>query len=127
MVAIKKLRVSVAILFYAAGALCTLLGLATVIPTVVKLIQFNDLVMVLGAPIFFSGVTICIYGILICGLGRVIQLLDRRPEAAALDVTFDETKTFVRCPKCEQHLRVPKGKKGMLACPACGNKFEAET
>lgn len=33
----------------------------------------------------------------------------------------------VPCPRCQAKLSLPAGKKGRVACPKCGTRFEAET
>lgn len=38
-----------------------------------------------------------------------------------------EEKVVIRCPLCSQELRVPSGRRGAIACPACRGRFEAET
>ena len=39
-----------------------------------------------------------------------------------------KTHKFYRCPKCKQHLRVPKGKgKICITCRNCGEHFEKKT
>lgn len=35
--------------------------------------------------------------------------------------------TEIKCPKCEQRLRLPKNIGGMvMVCPTCGNKFHSD-
>ena len=40
----------------------------------------------------------------------------------------DSKYTYLKCPKCHQKVRVPKGKgKIRVTCPSCDNKFEVES
>jgi hypothetical protein len=45
------------------------------------------------------------------------------PRAKALP----DEKVVIRCPLCGQELRVPSGRRGAIACPACRGRFETET
>ncbi len=36
-------------------------------------------------------------------------------------------KTVLRCPACDQSMRLPTGRQGTIACPKCKHEFEAKT
>lgn len=112
---------------YALGALCFLCGLALLGPTATQIVQFGDPLMVLSSPIFMNGVLLCLFGVVIGSTGRVIDLIGHNAKPHRVDAAFDESKAIVNCPACSQQLRVPKGKRGILVCPKCNSKFEAES
>ena len=40
----------------------------------------------------------------------------------------DRKNRYFKCPKCHQHIRVPRGKgKIVIRCPSCGEKFTKKT
>jgi len=84
-------------LFYGVGAICFFGGLALFIPTAAKILQFADPIMVLGAPIFFNGLLLCLLGISIAGTGRIMALVDLYAKPKWEEVAFGEPKTIVQC------------------------------
>jgi hypothetical protein len=113
---------------YAAGGLAVAAGLFLVLSALRRASHFDDIALLLGAPIVMNGITLSLYGILLLFLGRMLDLMTRIAKKTIwLDAWADEEKALVKCPKCAQQLRVVSGKSGMLNCPKCGNKFEAKT
>jgi hypothetical protein len=127
----KKLLFSfkVGIHLYVIGAIVILLGCFLVIPTMSRVERFwQDPIFFLGAPIVMNGITVIVFGIIMLAFGQVIALLNRISEALASYQTPNaDDRILVKCPTCAQQLRVPKGRKGILSCPKCGNKFEEHT
>ena len=66
-------------------------------------------------------------------LSLVLSVLWTYPVRAVLLPKFGigcaepaDEKTVVPCPKCESKLRVPRGRKVLARCPACGERFQCE-
>jgi hypothetical protein len=47
---------------------------------------------------------------------------------ASIDAEEGDTKVIIRCanPGCAQQLRVDRRRRGMINCPKCGSKFQAQ-
>jgi len=112
-------------LLYAVGLVAMALGAFLVYSSLRHAAQIDDVVMLLGAPVVMSGITLLLYGTLLVFLGRVLALMTQMAKKTIwLDAGDGE---LIKCPKCAQQLRVPVGKAGSVNCPKCGNKFETET
>lgn len=115
-------------LLYVVGAIAVALGGFLVFSALKRVSQVDDAIMLLGAPIVMNGITLSLYGVLIVFLGRMLELMTRIAKKTMwLDAWDSEGKVLIKCPKCTQQLRVVAGKTGMVNCPKCGNKFEAQT
>lgn len=113
---------------YVFGILSLIAGAFLVYPAVSPAIKVGDPLAVLGAPIVMNGITLIFYGILILFLGRLLSLMQQIAKKTIwLDAWDSEGKVLVKCPKCQQQLRVVSGKSGSINCPKCGNQFDAET
>jgi ribosomal protein L37AE/L43A len=72
-----------------------------------------------------NGITVILFGIILLAFGQIVSLLNRIANALVWCQTSNsEERILVKCPKCEQELRVPKGKSGALTCPKCETQFE---
>jgi hypothetical protein len=114
---------------YLIGSIIAVLGVLLMIPTLSRIAQASDPIMLLGAPILMNGVWLFVFGVIICALGRIIRLLERVPQnATSIDVEEGETKMIIRCPSpgCGQRLRVDRGRRGIINCPKCGSNFQAQ-
>ncbi len=40
---------------------------------------------------------------------------------------LDESRVLLRCPACQAGLRLPSGRRGVVACPRCQHEFDART
>jgi uncharacterized Zn-finger protein len=117
-----------AISLYVIASATLILGISLIIPTAFRASQISDVVMLLGAPIITNGIFLCVCAVIISALGKITELLAViAGKTDFIDVTSGDNRVFVKCPNCSQQLRVPSGKKGMLACPKCEFKFEAAT
>jgi hypothetical protein len=116
-------------ILYACGMVAIILGILLVVPTLSRVRQVvQDPVFVLGAPIVMNGILLLVFGMFLIGFGRIIALLSKISQQMTWsDASASEGRMLVKCPACNQSLRVPAGKKGTLNCPKCGNKFEAQT
>lgn len=55
-------------------------------------------------------------------------MVDPAPTASASgEGAAAEQRVIVQCPRCDQQLRVPAGRKGTIKCRACGEPFTAAT
>lgn len=114
---------------YVIGGAVTSLGCFLVVPTVARLENFwQDPLLFLGAPIVMNGITVVLFGVLLLAFGQIVSLLNRISETLVSYRAIDaDDRIIVKCPKCDQQLRAPRGKKGILNCPKCDNKFEVRT
>jgi hypothetical protein len=67
-------------ILYAIGVCTVLLGGLLVAPTLSRIAQVSDPIMLLAAPIVMNGVWLLIFGVLLCAAARIIQLLNRIPQ-----------------------------------------------
>src|SRR5579859_5656749 len=98
---------------YLLGSIAALLGSFFIFITLRKISTLDELALLLGAPIVMNGITLVLYGALLLAVTRLLQLITGITQKRIwLDTSVAEGKSFVKCPKCEQQLRVPAGKSG---------------
>jgi hypothetical protein len=125
---ISRLRPQMESVLYVIGTIIMILGGLLVVPTLSRVTQVSDPIMLLGAPIVMNGIWLLVVGIVICALARIIQLLNRAPQnAGSIDIDEGESKVVIRCPGCGQRLRVDRGRRGIISCPNCKSNFQAQT
>jgi|HubBroStandDraft_2_1064218.scaffolds.fasta_scaffold548637_1 hypothetical protein len=113
---------------YAVGLVAMALGAFLLYSSMRHAEQIDDVLMLLGAPVVMSGITLLLYGTLLVFLGRVLALMTQMARKTIwLDAWDGDGKVLIKCPKCAQQLRVAGGKAGSVNCPKCGNKFETQT
>jgi hypothetical protein len=64
---------------YVIGIIVIIFGCALVIPTMSRVVQIDDPILLLGAPLVMNGITLSLYGIIILALGKIIELLSQAP------------------------------------------------
>ena len=109
---------------YVIGIIVSIFGCVLVIPTMSRVAQIGDPILLLGAPMVMNGMTLLLYGIIIFSLGKIIDLLSQsagRPAGPSVEV---ESKVLVTCPNCRQKMRIPAGNQGTMKCPKCMTRFE---
>jgi hypothetical protein len=119
------------------GILVIVLGCLLVFPTMSQVSQLGDIILLLGAPMVMNGMTLLFYGVIICALGKVIDLLSKPSISSAglhggsrADFEtggYSESKATVECPSCTQKFNIPRGNKGTIKCPRCTTRFEIDT
>jgi DNA-directed RNA polymerase subunit RPC12/RpoP len=115
------------IALYIIGTIISLLGILLIVPTLSRIAQASDPIMLLSAPFVMNGVWLFVFGTVLCALARIIHLLDRTPPgAASIDAEEADAKVVIRCPGCTQQLRIDRGRRGIISCPKCGSKFPAQ-
>ena len=74
--------------------------------------------------------TLFSYGCMFVAIGRTLsrntykRYQENRRFLLFLDRTKDREHKYFRCPKCRQHVRVPRGKgKIAISCPKCRERF----
>jgi hypothetical protein len=119
---------------YVTGAVAVALGCLLIIPTMSRVAQFGDAILLLGAPMVMNGITLVFYGIVVLALGKIVHLLSRswgRLYAAPM-VTSDSASTdpdsrvLVACPNCGKQMRIPTGNTGLMKCPRCATGFDIQ-
>jgi hypothetical protein len=124
---------------YIIGIIIIIFGCLLIIPTMSRVTQVGDAILLLGAPMVMNGMTLFLYGVIICALGKIVDLLSRSSNAPARLSAFGESradiesrddsepKVMVTCPNCAQQLRIPRGNKGTIKCPKCTTRFDIDT
>jgi hypothetical protein len=64
---------------YIIGIVAIIFGCALVIPTMSRVAQIGDPILLLGVPLVMNGLTLSFYGIIIFALGKIIELLSQSP------------------------------------------------
>lgn len=120
------------IILYLTGIVLLICGCLVVIPTMSRIGQVGDLILLLGTPMVMNGITLVFYGIIVLALGKIVDLLSRPPSGHLVtpqstmspDRSIEsESKVLVACPNCGKQMRIPAGNTGTMKCPRCATGF----
>lgn len=109
---------------YVIGIVVIIFGCVLVIPTMSRISQIGDPILLLGAPMVMNGMTLLLYGVIIFALGKIVELLSQSPGRPPSPSVEGESKVQVTCPNCGQKMRIPAGNQGTMKCPKCMTRFE---